>query len=175
MTSDTSRLVVFAHGMESGPWGTKITRLAKVARDCGYAVDSPDYSSTYDARERVAMLRDRAPRAQRLVLVGSSMGGYVSAQACAALRPAGLLLMAPAVYYPGYDEDATHIPALTSVIHGWRDDIIDPQAAIRFATTHRSELHLVDDDHRLVNSLDLIADLLARLLARVDASPVTAH
>lgn len=169
MSDPQSHLVVFAHGMESGPWGTKITRLAAVAQAAGYAVESPDYSSTRDPRQRVAMLRALAPRATRLVLVGSSLGGYVSAQACAALRPAGLMLLAPAVYYPGYDEEPMAIPAVSSVIHGLRDDVIDPQSGIRFATTHGSELHLVDDDHRLIASLDLIETLLARLLNRVSA------
>ncbi|MGH8540495.1 MAG: alpha/beta hydrolase, partial [Stenotrophobium sp.] len=43
----TSRnLVCFAHGKESGPWGTKITHLAEVARGHGYEVMSPDYSHT---------------------------------------------------------------------------------------------------------------------------------
>src|SRR5882762_9251169 len=95
-------LVCFAHGKESGPWGTKITHLANTAKRRGYEVISPDYSHSHDPRARLAQLLELAPKAGRaLVLVGSSMGGYVSAMACAALKPQALLLMAPALYFPG--------------------------------------------------------------------------
>jgi len=108
-------LVCFAHGKESGPWGTKITYLAEVARQRGFDVMSPDYSHTMDPRQRVADLLALAPQADTLVLAGSSMGGYVSAQACAALRPAALFLMAPALYFPGFDEEPQQVPALCEV------------------------------------------------------------
>src|SRR5205823_1181989 len=120
----SENLVCFAHGKESGPWGTKITHLAEVARRNAFEVISPDYSHTPDPRVRVRQLRDLAPRATRLVLVGSSMGGYVSAQACAALEPAALFLIAPALYFPGWDEEPEGVPALCTVVHGWNDDIV---------------------------------------------------
>jgi hypothetical protein len=34
--------VYFSHGKESGPWGSKIKRLAGIAQQKGYAVDSID-------------------------------------------------------------------------------------------------------------------------------------
>ena len=37
------------------------------------------------------------------MLVGSSLGGHVSAAAAAALRPRGLFLLAPAFYMPGFE------------------------------------------------------------------------
>jgi len=45
--------VVFSHGKESGPWGSKITALAAVARERGAAVESVDYQGIEDARVRV--------------------------------------------------------------------------------------------------------------------------
>lgn len=42
MTQSADHLVVFAHGMESAPWGTKITALAKVAQRMGFRADSPE-------------------------------------------------------------------------------------------------------------------------------------
>lgn len=126
------KLVCFAHGKESGPWGTKITHLAQIARSCGYEVLSPDYSHTHDPHERVSQLHALAPRArQALVLAGSSLGGYVSAMACAALGPQALFLMAPALYFPGFDEEPEGVPPLTCVVHGWRDDVVPPERALR--------------------------------------------
>lgn len=165
--SDVSQLVVFAHGMESGPWGTKIDALAKVATTAGWAVDSRDYRSTKDPDERVRMLLANPPQADKLVLVGSSMGGYVSAMACEALRPDGLLLIAPALYFQDYDAEPTGIPSLCSVVHGWHDDIVPPERALRFANTHKAELHMLDGDHRLVEQISELEWVLERLLARV--------
>ncbi|WP_348672991.1 alpha/beta fold hydrolase [uncultured Abyssibacter sp.] len=161
------RLVVFAHGMESGPWGTKIQALAAVAARLGFAVDSPDYSHTMDPHARVRQLQALAPQSACLVLAGSSMGGYVSAQSCSALRPEGLFLLAPALYYPGFDEEPRDIPAISTVIHGWQDTVIPPASAIRFAQTHQAELHMLEDEHRLIESLPLIELLFERFLVRV--------
>ena len=161
------RLVCFAHGKESGPWGTKITRLAEVARARGFEVMSPDYSGTHDPHERVQMLLDLAPSARSLVLVGSSMGGYVAAHACAALKPAALFLMAPALYFPGWDEEPQGIPRLSCVVHGWADDIVPVDRAQQFAQVNRSELHLLHSGHTLNDQLPALSYLLDRMLDAV--------
>ncbi len=165
-------LVCFAHGKESGPWGTKITHLADTAKRRGCEVISPDYSHTHDPHARVAQLLELAPRARRaLVLVGSSMGGYVSAMACAALRPQALLLMAPALYFPGFDEEPAGIPPLSAVVHGWNDDIVPVERAIRFARTHGAALHLLNSGHTLNDQLPALELLFDDLLRRTVESP----
>lgn len=158
--------VVFAHGKESGPWGSKISHLAGIAETLGFAVDSLDYQGLEDPRARVDHLLERAPSGAPLVLVGSSMGGYVSAMACERLAPDALLLMAPALYLEGYPGEPEHCPADTMVIHGWMDDIVPVDASIRFARPRQAALHIVADDHRLADSLDLIGHLFARQLQR---------
>lgn len=163
------RLVCFAHGKESGPWGIKITRLAEVARDRGFAVMSPDYRGCLDPHERVQTLLRLAPRAGALVLVGSSMGGYVSAMACAALRPEALFLMAPALYFPGWEEEPQGIPRRSTVIHGWDDDVVPVDRALRFAQAHHSELHLLHSGHTLNDQLPILCRLFDRMLADVAA------
>lgn len=171
MTAVPEKLVVFAHGKESGPWGTKITRLAEVARARGFEVSSPDYSHTHNPAERVSYLLEKVrPQARLLVLAGSSMGGYVSAMACHRLRPAALFLMAPALYFPGWDEEPQGIPALCSVVHGWRDDIVAHPRGIRFAQTHGAELHMLHSGHTLTDQLPMLALLFDNLLARTLAS-----
>ena len=167
----TERLVCFAHGKESGPWGIKITRLAEVARARRFEVMSPDYSGTQNPHERVQQLLALAPRAASLVLVGSSMGGYVSAMACAALKPAALFLMAPALYFPGWEEEPQGMPGRTGVVHGWDDDIVPVQRAQRFAELHRAELHLLHSGHTLNDQLPLLCRLFDRMLEQVLAYP----
>ncbi|SEQ12205.1 Alpha/beta superfamily hydrolase [Solimonas aquatica] len=165
----SDNLLVFAHGKESGPWGTKISHLARTAQRRGFAVISPDYSHTHDPAARIAQLLALQPQAQRLVLAGSSMGAYVSAMACATLKPRALFLMAPALYfpYPGWDAEPEGIPALCSVVHGWHDEIVPVERAQRFARQHAAELHLLDSDHGLNDQLEMLDLLLDRLLLRV--------
>ena len=164
------RLVVFAHGKESGPWGTKITRLAEVARQRGYAVESPDYSFTTNPQARVAHLSSLPLHARKtLVLAGSSMGGYVAAMGCTHLRPQALFLMAPALYFPGWDDEAHNVPPLGCVVHGRHDDIVPPERGLRFAATHRLPLHLLESDHGLNDQLPQLCQLFDALLANAAA------
>ncbi|MBI2383474.1 MAG: alpha/beta fold hydrolase [Gammaproteobacteria bacterium] len=168
MPSTPENLVCFAHGKESGPWGTKITHLAQTARARGFEVVSPDYSHTPDPRRRVEQLLAAAPAARRnLVLVGSSMGAYVSAMACAALQPQGLFLMAPALYFPGWDEEPQGCPPRTVVVHGWADDIVPVERSLRFAQPRKAALHILDSGHTLNDRLPLLALLFDRLLAEL--------
>lgn len=160
-------LVIFSHGLESGPWGTKIRRLAEVARAENYEVDSLDYSDTRDPAERIRRLVARKPVENRgkNVLVGSSLGSYVAAIASEHWQPDGLFLLAPAFYIPELpvQEPVPHA-GKTVVIHGWRDEIIPAEAAFRYADKFRTELHLFDDEHRLIECLPRIEELFKSFL-----------
>lgn len=165
--------VCFNHGKESGPWGTKIVRLATVARQHGYDVVSPDYSHSTDPAARLRQLLDLPrPAWGPQVLVGSSMGGYVAAQACAALKPDALFLMAPALYFPGWDEEPEGVPRDTVVVHGWGDDVVPAERSLRFAGRHRAALHLLDAGHGLSEVLEDIAALFEAQLLRLQQTPV---
>ncbi len=48
--------VYFSHGKESGPWGTKIKRLADIAEGMGCAVESVDYMNLMNPDLRVELL-----------------------------------------------------------------------------------------------------------------------
>ena len=48
--------VYFSHGKESGPWGSKIQRLASIASEHGCEVDSVDYTDLKDPDQRVERL-----------------------------------------------------------------------------------------------------------------------
>ena len=161
--------VYFAHGKESGPWGGKIRALARVAESHGYRVESPDYSGLDDPDARVEKLLALAPSdPKRLVLVGSSMGGYVSTVASASLMPQGLFLMAPAFYRPGYanQNPVPHSP-VTVVVHGWQDTVIEPEASVCFGRTYKVELHLINDDHRLQTQIPFLEKIFGCFLERV--------
>jgi alpha/beta superfamily hydrolase len=162
--------VFFAHGKESGPWGRKIAALAAIARAHGFAVTSPDYYHTHDPHERVRQLLALQPQADCLVLVGSSMGGYVSARAARELAPDGLFLIAPAVYMPGYEHDPMPEAGLIEVVHGWDDVVIPPEHAVRFAHAHGARLHMLPGEHTLLAQLPLLERLFGLFLAEVETA-----
>ena len=165
-----NKQVWFAHGKESGPWGSKIKALAAVAQSRGFTVESPDYSDSFDPDVRVARLLALKPRADCLVLVGSSMGGYVSAVAARQLQPAGLFLIAPAFYLPGYEQEPEPRAGLIEVVHGWDDEIVPAEHALRFARRQRCPLHMLPGGHTLVERLPVLEPLFARFLEQVVAA-----
>jgi len=50
------RYVVFSHGKESGPWGSKIAAMSEIARGEGFHVESVDYQGIDDPHARVTRL-----------------------------------------------------------------------------------------------------------------------
>jgi pimeloyl-ACP methyl ester carboxylesterase len=157
-------LVVFAHGKESGPWGSKIRYFADIAQKLGVEVLSPDYSDLVSPDDRVKRLVSLPlPTYSKLLLVGSSMGGYVSLLASRQLKPVGLFLMAPALYLPGYSEqDPAPVADQICIVHGWNDSIIPVEHSFRFAKNHHAELHVIEGDHRLNGALEQLGDLFQR-------------
>ena len=162
-----SATVCFLHGRESGPWGTKIRRLARVAEQYGCRVVSPDDRDTQNPEERVRRLISLGVTLPRpVILVGSSMGGYVAAAASPALRPVGLFLLAPAVGLPGYGIATPQVLAAhIAVVHGWDDAIVPTAKVIEFARAQRATMHLLADGHLLQHDLDAVARLFADFLA----------
>ncbi len=162
--------VWFAHGLESGPSGSKIRHLSAIARELGAAVESPDYSDLSDPSRRVVRLEKLLLEAiePAPILVGSSMGGYVSAMVASRTQVAGLFLMAPALYMPDYDGPiAAPRTRHVSVVHGWQDETIPWKNSLRYAEKYRAALHLIDSDHRLNRDLDQIGDIFREFLARL--------
>lgn len=166
----TARHVVFSHGKESGPWGRKIAALAEVARSEGYESHSVDYRGIEEPRARVAKLVDFCKELSGdLVLVGSSLGGYVAVASASLLHARGIFLMAPALYMEGLPElRAGIVDCSASIVHGWRDDVVPYEHSVRFAQTYKAALHLLESDHRLHNQLRVIQYLFEYFLIALD-------
>ena len=161
-------LVHFIHGKESGPRGSKIVALSGVAYDLGWQVSSLDYSHTVDPAARLEQLLASCSNEHRpLMLVGSSMGGWVAAEAVQRLPVHGVFLLAPALYMPGYPSQEPVVPGEhTEIVHGWDDEIIPYENSVRFARLRQCTLHLVQDNHRLSNCIPQLCKLFAAFLER---------
>jgi pimeloyl-ACP methyl ester carboxylesterase len=160
--------VIFNHGKESGPWGTKISFLADMARELGCSVESLDYQGIDDPDQRVEMLMKYMNQnpGDDCVLVGSSMGGYVALVAAEKLAPEGVFLMAPALYMSGYQVHGYLYSGPVCIVHGRQDDVVSIANSERFQREYHCELHLIDSDHRLNDSLDIVGELFGHFLQK---------
>ena len=167
---------ILSHGFESGPDATKVTALADVAERFGWSCERPDYTDL-DARRDVSELGDVHARVQRLealaksavergplVLAGSSLGAWISGQVSLQVSVRALFLMAPPVAMAGAPPlDAARVP--TSIVHGWRDELIPAADVVDWARERDARLLLVDDTHRLSDHVAASAEAFAALLA----------
>lgn len=162
-------MVIFSHGQESGPWGTKIKAMAELVRGMGCEADSVDYQGIGDPVERVKKLVKYCETLREpLVLVGSSMGGHVATAAAHSVNAVGLFVIAPAYYIAEFEPLTPPAPDVPiSIVHGWNDDVVPVQNSIRFASKCKASLHIVDGDHRLTKNIDEICYYLERFIDRL--------
>lgn len=167
------KLIVFSHGKESSPFSTKIQRLLPIAKESGNLAIAIDYRACKDVTARVELLEQRIREVRKsqnqeinqLILVGSSMGGYVSMAYANIHVVDGLFLMCPALYLPAYPiQQFSRHEFPISIIHGWEDQVVPVKNSIQYAEKAKANLHLLNDNHRLANSLDFIVPAFRRYL-----------
>jgi len=157
--------VIFSHGKESGPWGSKIKQLAEIAKHFGCLVQSIDYQNISDPDLRVKKLLEHLSNLEdEILLVGSSMGGYVSLVASDEVKTQGVFLLAPALYFPGYKVQDYPIDPKVAIVHGWSDEVIPVQNSIQYAQKANCSLHLIAGDHRLNSSIETVKQLFKSYL-----------
>ena len=97
--------------------------------------------------------------------MGSSMGGYVTVAATGMHAVEGMFLMCPALYMPGYAlQDYKPMCKNIVMIHGWDDDIVPFESTVKFGRQQLAAVHLVNDNHRLSASHDLLERLFEDFL-----------
>lgn len=161
--------VIFSHGKESGPWGRKIKAMAEVAKAYNCEIESIDYSDTFDSEVRVSRLINYLKHENdEVILVGSSMGGYVASVAAKDFDVKGLFLLAPALYMPSYAQQTYPIQCKQiEVIHGWHDTVIPYKNSVKFAEESQCSLHLISGDHSLNSSIAEVTNIFDGFLNKV--------
>ena len=196
--------------------------MAERFRDHGIELRTPDLNepdfSTLTVTRMVTQVTAAADAAAAggVVLIGSSLGGFVAVQA-ALQRPgsvSALVLLAPAlefnrlrtfggvtlsewkrtgrldvfhygygrmlpVHYElysdacGYDCQGAGLAMPIQVFQGRRDTAVDPDSVERWAAQRPNvELHMLDDDHQLTESVGYIWNEMRRFL-RLDGDPAS--
>jgi len=216
----------YLHGFASSAGSSKAAFFREKARAYGVELTTPDFNQPDFAGLTISRMVDQVSEAMAavapdpVVLIGSSLGGFVAVQV-AARQPARVdrvVLLAPAldfsanrlhdlgdrglddwrrtntlkVFHYGYGrvmpvryalyEDATqyyafraHLPQPVQIFQATRDVSVDPETVQRWAAARPNvELHLLDDDHQLIASLELMWREMTRFLglgATPPASP----
>lgn len=150
--------LLFFHGKESGPFGTKYRKL----KERFGGVVAPDFQGM-NFVERLYRAEALTRGKEDLVVVGSSFGGLLIARLYTLYpeRIKGYVLLAPALHIPGHD--ILSAPPMSEVIHGKNDDVVPLSASEAFCEAHGVPLHVVEDDHRLHGSLDLMIECVERV------------
>lgn len=143
--------VIFSHGKEGSPHGSKSKVINKICEANNVKFTTIDYQNCNTTNERVELLKSKIKDStNKLILVGSSMGGYVSTVCSNKYDSLGLFLIAPALYLDGYDIRVYNSKAkYITVRHGWDDDIIPVENSIKFCKMHNCNLTIDYDDHRM--------------------------
>ena len=137
--------------------------MSELAKSKGFETMSIDYTDTFDPYVRAQRLSAILNKeTDEYILVGSSMGGYISlvAEEIVANKPSGIFLLAPALYLESYRKQKfAPITKNIEVIHGWNDTTVPFENSLRFCKNTKSALHLLDSDHRLINQMSEIEKL----------------
>lgn len=170
--------ILFSHGKKGHPESDKMVHLIEIAENMGFEVDSLDYTETMDPDERLAILLDYYRKDEHesdYLLVGSSMGGYVTLVGSETIHPKGCFLLCPALYIKGYDIKEYEIQKdmHVEIVHGWKDMTVLPEMSMRFAREEHCTLHLMDTDHSMMDVIDYVGYLFEAFLKRFQLSTET--
>ncbi len=131
--------VLFLHGLESSPGGTKAQEL----EGAGHTVLNPALPrDSFDESVRIAQEQVDAEAPD--YIVGSSRGGAVAM--VLKNRGARLVLVAPAWRAFGV---APKVPSDTVILHSDRDDLVPLDDSIELAEANGAELELCGECHRM--------------------------
>ncbi len=144
----------FLHGLDSSGNGTKGRFFKENFSD----VAAPDFSGSLESR--LQHLDKLCGNCNDLILVGSSFGGLM-ATCFAAASPSRinrLILMAPALNFPGFLVPKNKINLPTYLLIGRYDDLTPAAKVIPIAkkTFSNLEINLVDEDHLLHQTFPLL-------------------
>lgn len=158
--------IYFLHGKESGPVGRKSQALAPIAQDLGWQWQAPDMRFTYDPGQRLAYVQQQLAEQPADIIIGSSMGAWVAAQASGRHPVTGLFLLAPALGLPGYQPAWPQLCCRQLwLVHGWQDELIPARQFWQFAAQQQSWTHVLPAGHTLETALPFIGHLWRWFLA----------
>jgi len=132
--------VLFLHGLESKPGGSKVKHL----RELGYEVLNPALpDSSYEKSVIIAqrLIDEEKP----VAVIGSSRGGAIAMKVN--IHDAKLVLIAPA--WKIYNEEVRSLPSDTVILHSENDDIVPIEDSEKLVENWGVSLLKVGECHRM--------------------------
>lgn len=167
-------LAIFLHGKESGPAGKKLLALENIALKYDFLTIKPDFSGITNAFDRITKAKQiQLPTHNKLIIIGSSMGGYLALEMNKPWNADALFLMAPAVkiFNNEYPNPNISLPdnIPIEVIAAKNDDIVKlSDIQLLCQNNNLCNLTIADDSHRLSNSIDILSEKFINLLNSIN-------
>jgi predicted alpha/beta hydrolase family esterase len=157
--------VIICHGKESSPESSKLKLIQQIANEAGHNVEVPDFrpdgTNPEDRLKHLLCLEFEDPT----ILVGSSMGGWTALAASETKDVYGMYLLAPAFGLDNYPSVNPRVPNV-KIVHGLSDVVVPVENSIRLMRSFSQnpkyvmdgvrELSIVEDNHRLENSIQFL-------------------
>jgi predicted esterase YcpF (UPF0227 family) len=178
-------MLYYLHGYQSSPSSEKGTLLKENlhAIPITYRDGAPEDLVISECLSRIS---DVIKKDQQVVLIGSSLGGFLAA-ATALTHPnvTQLILLNPAIIPPRTDLNTVpgmpyrileemmdprlfeqRIPASITILRGTHDDVVPDDWVIYFAKAQQATIQLYNDDHRFSKNLQKLPDIISELLQK---------
>jgi predicted esterase YcpF (UPF0227 family) len=176
-------MLYYLYGYQSSPLGSKGTLLKETlhAIPITYRDGAPEDLVVSECLSRIS---DVIKKDQQVVLIGSSLGGFLAA-ATALTHPnvKQLILLNPAIIPPHTDlhtiqgmpyrilEEMINprlfeqkISAHITILRGTNDDVVPDDWVICFAKAQQATIQLYNDDHRFSKNLQKLPAIISELL-----------
>jgi predicted esterase YcpF (UPF0227 family) len=178
-------MLYYLHGYQSSPLSEKGTLLKETlhAIPIPYRNGAPEDLVISECLSRIS---DVIKKDQQVVLIGSSLGGFLAAAtALSHSNVKQLILLNPAIIPPRTDLHTVQgmptrileemmdprlfeqrIPASIIILRGTHDDVVPDDWVIYFAKAHQATIQLYNDDHRFSKNLQKLPVIISELLQK---------
>jgi len=176
-------MIYYLHGYQSSPNGEKATLLKESvhAIPIKYRECNPEELIISQCLNRISEV---IAHDQQVVLIGSSLGGFLAASA--ALTHSNvkqLILLNPAIIPLEIDLTTIEgmplrilqemrdprlfqqkIPAIITILRGVLDDVVPDEWILAFAQAQNATIKLYTDDHRFSKNLHRLPDIITEIV-----------
>lgn len=176
-------MLYYIHGYLSSPEGTKGALLKEKlnAKPIKYRDCKPEDLVIVDCLNRI---RDEIKNDIEVVLIGSSLGGFLAAKTALKQTNVGkLILINPAIIPPQVDINTIQgmpkriladmkdnllferkLDAEIYILLGTEDDVVPHFWSIEFAKAQEANVKFYHDDHRFANNINNLPDIIANII-----------
>lgn len=176
-------MLYYIHGYLSSPTSVKAILFKEKLQSIPlkYRDGQPEDLVIADCLDRI---RESIRKDNDIVLIGSSLGGFLAAATALNNRNVKhLILLNPAIIPPSTDRTtitdlpqrivqdmiepqlfSTKLFSQITIFRGIYDDVVPDEWVLSFAQAQEATVHFVKDDHRFSQSIELVAEKISQLL-----------